>query len=100
MAFDSTSPFEEKAPYIEDPTGLEEVVAKYLETGESFGGIEVVATAVDIAGDEATVSYDLYFSGNPTYPNLQGTAVKTADGWKVPRTVFCGLMASARVPCT
>ena len=99
IAFDSESDFATKAPYIEDPTGLEETVAKYLETGETFNGVSVVATAVTIEGETATVAYDLYFGGNPTYPDLSGTAVKTADGWKVPRTDFCSLMRSARVGC-
>lgn len=100
VAFDSASSFEDKAQYIDDPTGLESVVERYLATGVDFGGIEVLATSVEINGEEAAVGYDLLFGGNPTYPNLEGTAVKTADGWKVPRVVFCGLMASARVPCS
>ncbi|MDH3730779.1 MAG: hypothetical protein OES13_06620 [Acidimicrobiia bacterium] len=100
VAFDSSSSFDEKAQYIEDPSGLESTVEAYLQTGEGFGGIEVLATSVTISGDEATVGYDLLFGGNPTYPNLEGSAVRTPDGWKVPRVVFCGLMASARVPCS
>ncbi len=100
VAFDSSSSYDDKAQYIDDPTGLESTVERYLATGVDFGGIEVLATSVEISGDEATVGYDLLFGGNPTYPNLEGAAVKTADGWKVPRVVFCGLMASARVPCS
>jgi hypothetical protein len=100
IAFDSASSFEVKSPYIDDPAGLESTVDAYLETGESFGGIEVAVTGVTINGDEAAVAYDLLFAGNPTYPNLEGTAIKTAGGWQVPRAVFCGLMASARVPCS
>jgi hypothetical protein len=100
VAFDSTSPYEEKAKYIDDPSGLESTVGRYLETGESFDGIEVLVTSVEIAGDEATVYYDLLFNGNPTYPDLDGKAVRTADGWKVPRGIFCGMMANARVPCS
>ena len=100
IAFDSVSPFEDKSPYIDDPSGLESVVSAYLDTGGSFGGIEVVVTAVTINGDEADVAYDLLFGGNPGYPNLEGKAIKTAAGWQVPRAVFCGLMTSARVPCS
>ena len=100
VAFDSVSTYEEKAAFIDDPTGLEDTVARYLEQGDTFGGIEVVASSVEISGDEATVLYDLYFGGNPTYPNLEATAIKSADGWKVPVGVFCGLMASARTPCS
>ena len=99
IAFDSTSDYATKAPYIDDPTGLEETVVAYLETGETFNGVAVVATGVTVDGDTAAVAYDLYFGGNPTYPDLAGTAVKTADGWKVPRADFCSLMRSARVGC-
>ncbi len=99
IAFDSTSGYDEKAPYIDDPTGLEETVAKYLTTGETMGGIGVNVSTVMISGEEAAVTYDLLFNGNPTYPDQPGTAVLTPDGWKVPRSVFCGLMASARVGC-
>jgi len=98
-AFDSESDYATKAPFIDDPTGLEETVDKYLTTGEMMGGIGVLVTSVVVNGEEADVVYDLLFGGNPTYPDLPGTAVLTADGWKVPRTVFCDLMSSARVGC-
>lgn len=99
VAFDSESEFDAKAAYIDDPSGLEDTVAAYLTTGESMGGIGVSATAVTVNGDTADVTYDLLFGGNPTYPDLAGTAVLTEEGWKVPRTVFCSLMSSARVGC-
>jgi hypothetical protein len=99
IAFDSTSGYEAKAPYIEDPTGLEETVASYLEIGTAMGGVGVSVTGVEIDGDTAAVSYDLLFNGNPTYPDLSGSAVRTAEGWQIPRDVFCGLMSSARVGC-
>lgn len=98
-ALDSVAPYDEKAPFIDDPSGLEETVAKYLETGESMGGIGVAVTAVSVDGDTATVTYDLLFAGNPSYPDLTGEAVKTADGWKITRAGFCSLMSSARVGC-
>ncbi len=98
-AFDSVSEYAAKAPFIDDPAGLEETVTKYLSTGESMGGIGVAVTSVTIDGDQAAVTYDLLFNDNPTYPNQTGTAILTADGWKVPRDVFCSLMASARVGC-
>jgi iron complex transport system substrate-binding protein len=99
IALDSVSSYEDKAPYIDDPSGLEETVAKYLETGESMGGIGVLVSAVAIDGDTAVITYDLLFGGNPTYPDLTGPAVKAADGWKITREGFCSLMASARVGC-
>ncbi len=99
LAFDSTSDYESKAPYIDDPSGLEDTVAAYLTTGETMGGVGVVVTNVVVNGSEADVTYDLLFNNNPTYPDLPGTAVLTDAGWQVPRTVFCALMSSARVGC-
>jgi hypothetical protein len=99
IALDSVSSYEEKAPYIDDPSGLEDTIAEYLKTGESMGGIGVLPTAVAIDGDNAVVTYDLLFAGNPSYPDLTGDAVKTADGWKITRAGFCSLMSSARVGC-
>ncbi|MBT8193173.1 MAG: hypothetical protein HKO63_09660 [Acidimicrobiia bacterium] len=99
IALDSVSPYEDKVPYIDDPSGLEDTIAKYLETGQSMGGIGVLPTDVVIDGDTATVTYDLLFGGNPTYPDLTGEAVKTAEGWKITRAGFCSLMSSARVGC-
>jgi hypothetical protein len=99
IAFDSTSDYDAKAPYLVDPTGLEETVASYLTTGTSFGGIGVIVTAVVVNGDQADVTYDLAFNDNPAYPDQSGAAIRTDAGWQVPRDVFCGLMKSARVGC-
>ncbi len=98
-AFDSNSDYDAKAPFIDDPTGLEETVAQYLTNGEMMGGVGVQVTAVEVDGDEAEVTYDLLFNDNPSYRDLPGTAVLTDEGWKVPRAVFCALMSSARAGC-
>ena len=55
VAFDSTSDYAAKAPYIEDPSGLEETVVGYLDIGETMGGVGVVVTSVTIEGEEAQV---------------------------------------------
>jgi hypothetical protein len=99
IAFDSTSDFATKSQYIDDPTGLEDTVATYMATGESMGGVSVAVTNVAVNGDNAEVNYDLLFNGNPVYSDQTGTAVRTSDGWKVPRDVFCTLMAHARSAC-
>ena len=99
FAFDSTSDFETKAPFIDDPSGLEDTVAQYLLTGETMGGIAVSVKEVTVDGDSATLIYDLMFNDNPTYPDLSGRAVRTEAGWQVPRGAFCSLMSSARVGC-
>lgn len=99
IVFSSKTGYEEKAPYIEDPEGLEETVAEYHETGESMGGVELAPTSVTINGDTADVVYDLLFGGTTTYPDLTGDAVLRDDTWKITRNMFCAMMASARVGC-
>ena len=99
VAFDSTTDFDTKLPHVEDLTGLEQTVVDYMAQGESMGGVTIVIKDVTVNGDTADVLYDLMFNERPIYPDLPGTAMLTADGWKVPRTEFCGMMSSARVPC-
>ena len=99
VVFDSATSFEEKAEYIDDPSGLEDTVATYQNTGNSVGGVTVEVDAVAVNGDEADVTYTLLFNGNPTYPDQAGTAILTAEGWKITRDMFCSVMASARSAC-
>jgi hypothetical protein len=99
VVFSSETTYEEKAPLIDDPTGLEETVAKYSTTGESMGGVSLAATSITVSGDTAEVTYDLLFGGNPTYPDLTGDAVRVDGTWLVTRELFCSIMASARVGC-
>ena len=99
VAFDSTTDYEAKLPYVEDLSGLEDTVVRYMDQGEMMGGVTVGVRSVFIDGETAEVLYDLMFNNNPTYPDQSGTAILTADGWQVPRQAFCSLMASARVPC-
>jgi hypothetical protein len=99
VVFDSATTFEEKAPYITDPTGLEETVADYTAAGETLGGITLLATEVVIDGDTAAVTYSFLFGGNPRYEGLVGDAVRGGPGWQITREMFCGIMESARVGC-
>ena len=99
IVFSSETTYDDKAPYIVDPTGLEETVATYLETGESMGGINLAPTTITIDGDVAEVKYDLLFGGTPTYTDLSGDAVLVDGVWMVTREMFCGMMTSARVGC-
>ncbi len=99
IVFSSETGYDEKAPYLEDPAGLEQTVADYQETGESMGGVALAPTAVTINGETADVTYDLLFGGTPTYPDLAGDAVLVDDTWKITREMFCAMMASARVGC-
>ena len=99
IVFSSETGYEEKAPYIDDPEGLEQTVADYQETGESMGGVALAPTSVTIDGDTADVTYDLLFGGTPTYPDLSGDAVLIDETWKITRDMFCAMMASARGSC-
>jgi len=99
LVFSSDTTYEEKAPLIDDPSGLEETVAKYSETGESLGGVGLEAKTITVSGDLASVTYDLLFSGNPTYPDLTGDAIRVDGAWLVTREMFCSIMTSARVGC-
>ena len=99
VVFDSTTSYEEKAPYLVEPDGLEETVAEYSETGKAFGGVTLEAKEVGIDGDDAVVIYDFLFGGNPAYPGQEGDAVRSDAGWQITREMFCSVMASARVGC-
>jgi hypothetical protein len=99
VVFSSETTYDEKAPYLVDPEGLEDTVLEYQKTGESMGGVALVPSAVTINGETADVSYDLLFGGSPTYPDLSGDAVLVDEEWKITREMFCGMMASARVGC-
>lgn len=99
VVFDSTTTYEEKAPYVADFEGLEGTVDAYAESGESFGGIEIAADEVGIEGDEARVLYSFLFAGTAAYSDLEGSAVRTEAGWQITRDFFCEIMTLARVGC-
>jgi len=99
VVFDSSADFEDKAPHLVDAESLASTIDAYTATGDGFGGISLVPTAVTIDGGAATVTYDVIFGGNPAYSDLTGT-IDLVDGtWVVPRSEFCSFMASARVGC-
>lgn len=99
IVFSSETTYEEKAPLIDDPDGLEDTVAKYEEAGEAMGGVSLVAKKITVSGDVADVIYDFLFGGTPTYPDLEGDAVLVDGTWKITREMFCSIMTSARVGC-
>ena len=99
VVFDSATTFEEKEPYLVDPSGLETTVEKYAMTGESMGGVSLDPKRVVVEGDTAVVSYDFLFGGSPSYTDLTGDAVRTAARWQITREMFCGIMRSARSAC-
>lgn len=99
VVFDSSLPYDEKAPLIDDPAGLESTVENYNIAGEGVGGILLEAKEVGVDGDAAAVIYDLLFAGNPFQPNQEGDAVRNDGTWQVTREFFCSIMTLARVGC-
>jgi hypothetical protein len=99
VVFSSETTYEEKTPYLEDPSGLEDTVLKYQETGETMGGVSLAATKITVNGTVAEVIYDFLFAGTPTYPDQVGDAVLIGETWMITRDMFCSIMASARVGC-
>ena len=99
VVFDSKTTYEEKAPLIVDPDGLESTVEAYIGAGAGVGDIFLQATAVSFDGDEAVVVYDLLFAGNVFQADQEGTAVRVDGVWQVSNEQFCSVMALARVSC-
>lgn len=99
VAFDGETTFEEKAPFIDDPDGLEGVVHQYESAAASVGGLALGVTHLGVADDEALVIYDLFFGESPFQIDQEGEAVRGAERWQVTRSYFCSIMALARVNC-
>ena len=99
IVFDSETPFDEKLDYLQDAEALRATFAAYAETAEAFGGISLNATAVEINGDKAEVTYDVIFGERTAYSDLTGDAERRDGTWTVTRERFCTFMSSARVSC-
>lgn len=99
IVFDSSTTFEEKAPLIADPTGLESTVEAYGVAGEGVGGITLEAKEAGVGADRAVVVYDLLFAGNPFQTDQIGSAERNDGTWQVSREFFCSIMELARVGC-
>ena len=99
LVFDSSTPFEDKAPHLEDAEALADTIDAYGRAGAGMGGISLDPTSVVVDGDTATVTYDVLFGTNPAYTALTGDIHLVDDAWVVSRDEFCGFMSSARTPC-
>lgn len=99
VVFDSATTFDEKAPLIDDPTGLESAIAGYQAAGDAVGGIFLDVTQTGVLNDQAAVVYDLLFGENPFQTNQRGDAIRVEDTWVVSRDYFCSIVALARVAC-
>jgi len=100
VVFDSETTFEEKAPFITEPAGLEGTVEAYAAAGDDVGGIALQADRVGIDGNDALVIYSFLFAGNAAYSDLEGEAVLTDAGWQIGTEFFCEIMELARVGCS
>lgn len=100
LVFDSNVEFADKAPHLEDSDSLESSNAAYAAAGQGLGGVSLEPTAVEVNGDEATVTYDVLFGGTAAYTDLTGEIQRTNGTWTVSREVYCGFLASARTPCS
>jgi iron complex transport system substrate-binding protein len=98
-AFDSTTGFDDKAPFIADADALRTTIEAYTPAGDAVGGIALVPTAIVITGDTAAVTYDVTFAGQPAYQDQDGVVDRVDGAWVVSRDEFCGFMAAARNPC-
>ncbi|HSL57978.1 MAG TPA: hypothetical protein VK866_09070 [Acidimicrobiales bacterium] len=97
--FDSSVPFEDKAPHLADAEALRSTAEAYAGTGNGMGGISLAPSEVVVDGDTATVTYDVLFGGNAAYEDQTGS-ISLVDGtWVVSRDEFCSFMSSARTPC-
>jgi len=99
LVFDSTVPFDDKALHLADAEALRPTVEAYSAAGSSFGGISLEPTAVELEGEQATITYDVNFGANPAYGDQSGTLALVDGIWTVSRDEFCSFMASARVSC-
>jgi len=97
--FDSEVPYDDKAPFLEDAAALRSTIEAFTAAGSGFGGISLQPTEVVVDGDQATVTYDVDFGGNPAYTGQTGSLRLVEGVWTVGRDEFCSFMASARVPC-
>jgi len=99
LVFDSTVLFDDKAPHLAEAETLRPTVEAYSAAGGGFGGITLEPTAVEVAGEVATITYDVNFGANPAYGDQTGTVALVDGVWTVSRDEFCSFMASARVSC-
>ena len=99
LVFDSSAAIDAKTPHLADAAALADTMTAYSAAGQRFGGIKLTPTAVTVAGDTATVTYDVYFGTNKQYSDMAGSIAKVGDTWVVSRAEFCGFLQSARTPC-
>lgn len=97
---DSSSSFDEVAPFLEDAEALRATIEAYPAAADVVGGITATVTAVAIDGDTATVRYTVSFAGVETpYGELEATLVRADGSWMVPADEYCAVQSYARNAC-
>jgi hypothetical protein len=97
--FDSSVPFEVKAPFLVEAEALRPAVEEYAEQGEPVGGIKFVPTSVTIVDQQAAILFDVFVGTKRQSSSLPGSAEKHGDVWKVTRIEFCNSLAAADTAC-
>jgi hypothetical protein len=97
--FDSSVAFDEKIALVEGGEAHRATHDAYVVAADAVGGITVEPTAVDIAGDTATVTYNLSFAGTPQYEGLTKDLTRSGDSWVMSTAEFCGFTAQAGAAC-
>ncbi|MEM7338721.1 MAG: iron-siderophore ABC transporter substrate-binding protein [Actinomycetota bacterium] len=97
--YDSSADWATKAPHLEDADALEASNEAYREGGDGLGGIRLEATAAEISGDVATITYDVIFGENAAYNDLSREITLIDGTWVVSRDDYCDFLATARTPC-
>ena len=97
--FDSKVAYADKAAHIAGADSVAAAAQAYASAGSAMGGISLKPTAVAIAGDAATVTYDVLFGTATAYSALSEQIDRVNGQWVVSTKVFCGFLTQARVPC-
>lgn len=97
--FDSTVPFDVKAPFLVDAEALRPAIEEYADQGEPVGGIKLVPTSVTIVDQQAAILYDVFVGTERQSSSLPGSAEKHGDVWMVTGIEFCNSLAAADTSC-
>lgn len=89
--FDNTAPLAERKASLENADKVGTLV-ETLAADPMAKSISSKTTAVKIAGDKATVTYDIVAGGEPMLPGQTGQAVKQNGAWKVSLDTVCSLV--------
>jgi hypothetical protein len=92
------APIEERCRAIENGDNLGDA---FEQAGQRRHGVDVTVDSVRFLDDqEAEVQFTLWLAGfGRSGMPRSGHAVRTADGWKVARETWCGLVSMIGIEC-